>query len=278
MSVYPVTSFSFKLDMLSPPLSPYQRVDTPPVKSKEKIKESKIDKSSIKSFLNNKPFNIENFNNYDLKLNPWTNLKDYKSNQFDFLEKYNILKVKEQQQTVSLRPKKRKIVSHFFESDSDDKIRTRRSTKELTELSDSNLSSNNSTSPKKRRVATPQPVTIDENIPDYSPSVDTLPNNNKCLKVEWKGQPMDLSNDPHVDKLHPAELYLASNLRLSAILYLDSKKRFFHEKVNRLKEGKPFRRTDAQKACRIDVNKASRLFQAFEKVGWLNDNLFKDYL
>lgn len=118
-----------------------------------------------------------------------------------------------------------------------------------------------------------------EKLPDYSPSVATLPANNvKCLKVEWKGSPMDLSNDPLKSKLHPAELLLAQVLRLPCDLYLDSKRRLFLEKTHRLKQGLPFRRTDAQKACRIDVNKASRLYAAFEKVGWLNDVNFTKHL
>lgn len=118
-----------------------------------------------------------------------------------------------------------------------------------------------------------------ENLPDYSPSYDMLPSgNNKCLKVEWKGSHMDLSSDPLRYKLHPAELYLAQILRLPCNLFLDSKKRLFMSKVERLRSNLPFRRTDAQKACRIDVNKASRLFSAFEKVGWLKDSNFTKYL
>ncbi|CCF60411.1 hypothetical protein KAFR_0K00560 [Kazachstania africana CBS 2517] len=118
-----------------------------------------------------------------------------------------------------------------------------------------------------------------EKLPDFSPPSSTLPpNNNKVLKVEWKGSPMDLSRDPLKYKLHPAELNLAQILRLPCDLYLDSKRRLFLEKVYRFKKGLPFRRTDAQKACRIDVNKASRLFAAFEKVGWLEDSNFKKYL
>lgn len=119
-----------------------------------------------------------------------------------------------------------------------------------------------------------------EKLPDYSPDAyKTLPeNNNKSLKVEWKGSPMDLSHDPLHDQLHPAELVLAQVLRLPCDLYLDSKRRLFLEKVHRLKQGLPFRRTDAQKACRIDVNKASRLYAAFEKVGWLNDSVFTRFL
>ena len=118
-----------------------------------------------------------------------------------------------------------------------------------------------------------------EKLPDYSPPLHTLPNgNNKVLKVEWKGSSMDLSQDPLRHRLHPAELVLAQILRLPCDLYLDSKRRFFLEKVHRFKKGLPFRRTDAQKACRIDVNKASRLFAAFEKVGWLQDKQFEKYL
>ncbi|CAL9731497.1 hypothetical protein MOUN0_L10286 [Monosporozyma unispora] len=119
-----------------------------------------------------------------------------------------------------------------------------------------------------------------ELLPDFSPNWDTLPtfNTNKSLKVEWKGSTMDLSQDPLKDKLHPAELNLAQILRLPCDLYLDSKRRLFMAKVDRLKHGLPFRRTDAQKACHIDVNKASRLYSAFEKVGWLDDTLFTQYL
>ncbi|CAI4824357.1 CDA_G0052180.mRNA.1.CDS.1 [Saccharomyces cerevisiae] len=118
-----------------------------------------------------------------------------------------------------------------------------------------------------------------EKLPDYSPPLHTLPNsNNKVLKVEWKGSPMDLNHDPLKQHLHPAELVLAQILRLPCDLYLDSKRRFFLEKVHRFKKGLPFRRTDAQKACRIDVNKASRLFAAFEKIGWLQDKHFEKYL
>lgn len=142
-------------------------------------------------------------------------------------------------------------------------------------------SSSSSSSSPSIPILTLQQQLIDESIPDYSPDVTTTlpPNNSKCLKIDWKGQPMDLSNDPNLNKLkHPGEILLASILRLPIAVYLDSKRRLFYEKVSRLKQGKSFRRTDAQKACRIDVNKASRLFAAFEKVGWLNDELFEKYL
>lgn len=114
-------------------------------------------------------------------------------------------------------------------------------------------------------------------IEDYAPPLSSLPPG-KSLRAEWKGAPMDLSNDPDLHLLHPAEAHLASVLRLPCEVYLDSKRRLFAEKVHRLKQGLPFRRTDSQKACRIDVNKASRLFGAFEKIGWLSDELFTEHM
>lgn len=137
----------------------------------------------------------------------------------------------------------------------------------------------NPSTPKRQRISTPVVYNYDyKKIEDFCPSLDTLPNNNKCLKTDWKGQSMDLSNDPLVTELHPAEVVLASILRLPCAVYLDSKRRIFQEKVRRMKSNLPFRRTDAQKSCKIDVNKASRLFASFEKVGWFNESHFQKYL
>ncbi|KAG5518871.1 hypothetical protein PMAC_002402 [Pneumocystis sp. 'macacae'] len=111
-----------------------------------------------------------------------------------------------------------------------------------------------------------------EQLPDFCPPTSTLDkiNHPRPLRAEWKGIPLDLSNDPHVGELHPAEVYLASQLRLPAMVYLDNKRRIFAEYHARKEAGLGFRRTDAQRCARIDVNKASRLWQAFERVGWLD--------
>lgn len=107
-----------------------------------------------------------------------------------------------------------------------------------------------------------------ESVPDYCPPLESLDGNVKGLKAEWKGNLKDLSNDPHRHLLHPAEVSLASLLRLECAQYLCSKRRIFEARLNALRIGKEFRKTDAQQACKIDVNKASRLWAAFEKVGW----------
>jgi len=107
-------------------------------------------------------------------------------------------------------------------------------------------------------------------LPDYCPPLSSLPNKPNSLKVDWKGAPIDLRYDPHAHLLHPDEIYLAANLRLDCATYLTSKRRIFIKRIEAFRIGKEFRKTDAQQACKIDVNKASKLWQAFDKVGWLN--------
>jgi hypothetical protein len=107
-------------------------------------------------------------------------------------------------------------------------------------------------------------------LPDYCPPLSSLPNKPNSLKVDWKGAPIDLKYDPHAHLLHPDEIYLAANLRLDCATYLTSKRRIFIKRIEAFRIGKEFRKTDAQQACKIDVNKASKLWQAFDKVGWLN--------
>ena len=115
-----------------------------------------------------------------------------------------------------------------------------------------------------------------ETLEDFSPPTSTLLNNNKALKIEWSSHnPLDLTSDPHRHLLHDAELLLASTLRLSCATYLCSKRRIFKRVHEAHDLGREFRKTDAQQACQIDVNKASKLWVAFEKVGWFNHSHFK---
>ncbi|KAI5952766.1 hypothetical protein KGF54_003633 [Candida jiufengensis] len=284
----------------------------PPFPTKEEVTKPK---KFTKSYLNNSnlEFKLENYKNYKLSINIKPS-KNYYQNQFEFLDKYSNLSNIENKNYITnnyglpIRKYKKKINllnstdDEYSEVESTRGTRSRRTPKHFDNSifigSDSEkqqTNSGSSTPPPKKRKTIPKPpsspsipiaiqqqMLIDESIPDYSPNAfETLPTNNaKCLKIEWKGQPMDLSQDPNLNKfkLHQGEILLASILRLPLAVYMDSKRRFFFEKVSKIKLGKQFRRTDAQKACRIDVNKASRLFAAFEKVGWLNDELFEKYL
>lgn len=139
--------------------------------------------------------------------------------------------------------------------------------------------------PDKGRSATPDRLPgakredIDYNaLPDYSPPTSTL-QNAKSLKADWPSSNiLNLSNDPDRHMLHEAEINLAGTLRLTCATYICSKRRIFEARLNALRIGKEFRKTDAQQACKIDVNKASKLWTAYDKVDWFKEDLFKKYL
>lgn len=143
--------------------------------------------------------------------------------------------------------------------------------------------------PRRDRTATPDAPSRSRNtgtstredkefhlLPDLCPAIEARLRPN-ALKVEWKGAPLDLSADPHRALLDPEEVSLAANLRLDCATYLTSKRRIFVARRECWsgtwggKGKKEFRKTDAQQACKIDVNKASKLWMAFEKVGWLDE-------
>ncbi|KAI4861791.1 hypothetical protein F4820DRAFT_48861 [Hypoxylon rubiginosum] len=133
--------------------------------------------------------------------------------------------------------------------------------------------------PSPRRAVAPNREDKDfASLPNFCPPLDTLPHKANSLKVDWKGTPIDLSNDPHRNLLHPDEVTLAANLRLDCATYLTSKRRMFVRRLECLNVGKEFRKTDAQQACKIDVNKASKLWTAFDKVGWLEKRWMAPYI
>lgn len=115
-----------------------------------------------------------------------------------------------------------------------------------------------------------------DSLPDHSPPIEKMNLGKNAFKTDWKGQALDLSNDPDVHLLHEQEVTLAATLRLSAATYLCSKRRIFEARIQTLKRGKEFRKTDAQQACKIDVNKASKLWTVFEKNGMFAKQHFQD--
>lgn len=129
-----------------------------------------------------------------------------------------------------------------------------------------------------RAIGTSRDDTDFSSIKDYSPPLEILGGNAKALKADWKGQMLDLSNDPERHLLSSAEINLAATLRLSCATYICSKRRIFEARVRALRVGKEFRKTDAQQACKIDVNKASKLWTAYERVGLFNAGYFQEYL
>ena len=78
--------------------------------------------------------------------------------------------------------------------------------------------------------------------------------------------------------MHPQEIEAAAELKLFGAQYLANKRRIFIAKVNSLREGKHFTKTAAQQACNIDVNKTSKLWEAYEKSGWFDREHFEQFL
>lgn len=114
-------------------------------------------------------------------------------------------------------------------------------------------------------------------VPDLAPPIFTIPPG-KNLKVDWKGHPLDLRDDVDRHLLDEQEINLASVLRLTGCQYLFAKRKIFERYVELARIGKDFNKTSAQAVCHIDVNKASKLWTAFEKVGWFDRKHFLQYL
>jgi hypothetical protein len=116
-------------------------------------------------------------------------------------------------------------------------------------------------------------------LEDFSPPTSTLDKAGaKPLKVAWKGSPNDLRADPEVQHMHPQEVETAAELKLFGAQYLANKRRIFIAKVECLRQGKNFTKTAAQQACNIDVNKTSKLWEAYDKSGWFDREHFEKFL
>lgn len=139
--------------------------------------------------------------------------------------------------------------------------------------------------PEKRKRAPPSkhaPMKEEDKLwaqlPDHSPPTSTLDGMAKGLKVVWRGSPNDLSGDPDIGFMHPQEIEAAAELKLAGAQYLANKRRIFSEKVKSLQNGKTFTKTAAQQACNIDVNKTSKLWEAYDRIGWFDEHHFEKWL
>ncbi|CAH1756833.1 15698_t:CDS:10 [Entrophospora sp. SA101] len=79
---------------------------------------------------------------------------------------------------------------------------------------------------------------------------------NTTSRIIWKGQPLQISHLPKYDILHPKEAEVASILRLTPIQYLTAKHTLVSASRKYAASSFEFRKSDAQKLLRIDVNKA----------------------
>jgi hypothetical protein len=120
--------------------------------------------------------------------------------------------------------------------------------------------------------------------PIYYPPVDNLdrlgPN---AMKVEWKSSkkvytPQEFTRFQALKdvKFHPKEIDLAGTINMVHLAqYEESKRLIFKFWFERKSMGMSFTKTHAQQAAHVDVNKASALWTAFDKVGWFSDEAFR---
>ncbi|RHZ78649.1 hypothetical protein Glove_158g63 [Diversispora epigaea] len=104
------------------------------------------------------------------------------------------------------------------------------------------------------------------NIEKLNLNMDIL--NNIAPKITWKGQPLPIKHLPYYDSLHLKEALVASTLRLNPLQYLTSKYTLISSALRYTEKSLPFRKSDAQKLLRIDVNKASKLWEFFSQIKW----------
>ncbi|KAJ2805257.1 hypothetical protein H4R21_001328 [Coemansia helicoidea] len=86
--------------------------------------------------------------------------------------------------------------------------------------------------------------------------------------VKWtKAAPMDIAGFPGADDLAPAERECCSILRLYPEQYLTIKHALV--RASRTMPANTFKKRDAQRLCRVDVNKTSKVYEWFCKLGWI---------
>ncbi|CDH57500.1 hypothetical protein RO3G_16411 [Lichtheimia corymbifera JMRC:FSU:9682] len=117
-------------------------------------------------------------------------------------------------------------------------------------------------------------LNIDNDDHDFFPS-DWVPNpvslDQVPVDVSWKGQPMPPDDhQPYLNRLHPQEVKIISHMRMTPAVYLRCKRAIIMAAREFTLHHQEFRKSDAQKVCRIDVNKSSRLWALFHAYNWLS--------
>lgn len=117
---------------------------------------------------------------------------------------------------------------------------------------------------------------IIDSIPTFAPDMSHITHQSleKELKRVGFSTNRSLKDRAGLEMIDKDEVILVSSMKLSPYQYHDTKKRFFAEKARKTFLRTTFKKTDAQKACRVDVNKASKLYEIFQSCGLLKDELY----
>ncbi|KAG1567169.1 hypothetical protein G6F50_008457 [Rhizopus delemar] len=118
--------------------------------------------------------------------------------------------------------------------------------------------------------------------PEWMPNMDAF-ERYPHVRAIWKGKrtwnrwviddcllgtPLNIQSMPYYELLHPGEVNIASTLRLSPEQYLKCRRSLILAAEQFDKLNVKFRKSDAQKCVRIDVNKTSALWCVFNALGW----------
>ncbi|CAG8439992.1 6868_t:CDS:2 [Diversispora eburnea] len=87
--------------------------------------------------------------------------------------------------------------------------------------------------------------------------------------ITWKGSEINVESFPHYEVLHKAEAKACGILRLMPDVYLNAKFLILAAAKGYKERNIPFRKVDAQKLVRIDVNKACKLWEFFKQADWI---------
>ncbi|CAG8681192.1 9570_t:CDS:2 [Ambispora gerdemannii] len=121
---------------------------------------------------------------------------------------------------------------------------------------------------------TKPPPPLQKSVSQLLHEIESLEYNQEPLdhvkrpKITWKGMPHDIRNESYFEVLHHVEAQVVSTLRMTPIQYLNTKLAILSAAREFEDRGLPFRKVDAQRAVRIDVNKACKLWEFFHDVGW----------
>lgn len=134
--------------------------------------------------------------------------------------------------------------------------------------------------PKTRRKKC-EPIISYENPPLLNVSINKLMNMIESLnldtstlqnitpRIKWKTKPQSIVQLPYYKHLHPKEAHVVKTLRLTPFHYLLAKFILISSAQMAMKNSLPFRKSNAQKLLRIDVNKASKLWEWFVQTKWI---------
>lgn len=116
----------------------------------------------------------------------------------------------------------------------------------------------------------PSYLRVGQSFTDENDIYQVIPSMNKST-VKWnKADPIDVTNKPMADRLAVAETHCCSVLRILPEQYMSIKHILLKEGRNR--QPGSFKKRDAQRLCRIDVNKTSRIYEWYVYMGWLPES------